>query len=138
MKTESALVVCGLTREAVLRITATFPPPRRGFPEPPEGKRPDSPLRSAVLASLMEGRRTTTELAEAARTNDEGVRLTLRRLREAGKVRQVKSGKPGVGGWPAEWELVTPTPKRHGRLTTNASALVTCGLGNLVAKHQRK
>ena len=94
----------GLTREAVLRIAATFPPPRTGEAFPPEGKRNDG-HRSVVLAALLDGEKTTTELATAAGTDDEGIRLVLRRLAEAGKVIRTRSGRPGVDGWPATWGL---------------------------------
>ena len=94
----------GLTREAVLRIAATFPPPRTGEAFPPEGKRNDG-HRCVVLAALLDGEKTTTELATAAGTDDEGIRLVLRRLAEAGKVIRTRSGRPGVDGGPATWGL---------------------------------
>ena len=59
----------GLTREAVLRIAATFPPPRTGEAFPPEGKRNDG-HRCVVLAALLDGEKTTTELATAAGTTE--------------------------------------------------------------------
>jgi len=95
----------GLTREAVARIAATFPPPRTGDDvSAPEGKRGEG-YRCVVLAALLDGEKTTTELATAAGTDDEGIRLVLRRLAEAGKVIRTRPGKPGVDGWPAKWRL---------------------------------
>ena len=95
----------GLTRETVARIAATFPPPRDWAGKAPEKK--DTPChRSIVLAALVDGEKTTTELATAAGTDDEGIRLVLRRLAAAGKVIRTRPGKPGVDGWPAKWRLV--------------------------------
>lgn len=99
------LELLGLTRDDVLKIAATFPPPRTGHAVAPDGKCIGD-KRDKILALLKAAEMTTSELAAMCGTNNEGVRLILRRLEESGRVVRVEEGKCGVGGSPAKWRML--------------------------------
>lgn len=99
------LELLGLAREDVLKIAATFPPPRTGHAVSPDGKRTGD-KRDKIIALLRVADMTTSELAAMCGTDNEGVRLILRRLEESKRVVRVEEGKGGVGGRPAKWRML--------------------------------